>query len=166
MAKTLDYIRVNTLNSEVSTVQSDAISPNPELVTTIVDLKQQFADLFNDSTIGTFPCEPYDIQLDPDIKHKKTPPRPVAAPLQDMFKKELQHMIDLGVIVEVNEVTPWINSFVIVETKCKDSNKIEKIRICLDPVNLNKACQREPYYYRTLEDVLPNLCNSRLLFSD
>ena len=35
---------------------------------------------------------------------------------QDEFKKQLNEMLDAGVITEVHEATPWINSFVIVET--------------------------------------------------
>ena len=49
-------------------------------------------------------------------------------------------MLDAGVITEVHEATPWINSFVIVET-VKDAQK--KLRICLDPKPLNKAIMHE-----------------------
>ena len=49
-------------------------------------------------------------------------------------------MLDAGVITEVHEATPWINSFVIVETE-KDRKK--KLRICLDPKPLNKAVMCE-----------------------
>ena len=31
------------------------------------------------------------------------------------------------------------------------------MRVCLDPSNLNKATTREPYYYRTIEDVILKL---------
>ena len=51
-------------------------------------------------------------------------------------------MLDAGVITEVHEATPWINSFVSVET-VKDGKK--KLRICLDPKPLNKAIMHEPY---------------------
>ena len=50
-------------------------------------------------------------------------------------------MLDAGVITEVHEATPWINSFVIVET-VKDRKK--KLRICLDPKHLNKAIMHKP----------------------
>ena len=48
---------------------------------------------------------------------------------QDEFKKQLNEMLDAGVIMEVHGAIPWINSFVIVET-VKDGKK--KLRICLD----------------------------------
>ena len=51
----------------------------------------------------------------------------------------------------VQEATPWINSFVLVEGKDKSGNL--KLRICLDPTNLNKAIMREPYHFKTPEDI-------------
>ena len=54
-------------------------------------------------------------------------------------------MLDAGVIVPVTEPTPWIKSFVIVETTDQHGNP--KMRICLDPTPLNKAVIREPYHY-------------------
>ena len=45
-------------------------------------------------------------------------------------------MLDAGIIAAVHEATPWINSFVIVETM-KDGQR--KLQICLDPKPLNKA---------------------------
>ena len=51
----------------------------------------------------------------------------------------------------VNEAMPWINSFVLVESKNKLGSL--KLYICLDPTNLNKVITREPYCFRTPEDI-------------
>ena len=51
----------------------------------------------------------------------------------------------------VTEATPWINSFVLVESKDKSRN--HKLRICLDSINLNKAIIQEPYHFKTSEDI-------------
>ena len=51
----------------------------------------------------------------------------------------------------VHEATPWINSFVFVESKEKSDNL--KLHICLDPTKQNKAIIREPYDFRTPEDI-------------
>ena len=62
----------------------------------------------------------------------------------------------------------WVNSFVIVEKKTPvdysksptDSNssqghfKDRKLRICLDPRDLNEALEREPYYTRSIEEIM------------
>ena len=49
-------------------------------------------------------------------------------------------MLQAGVLKPVTEATPWINSFVLVESKDKAGN--HKLRICLDPTNLNNAIIR------------------------
>ena len=51
----------------------------------------------------------------------------------------------------MHEATPWINSFMLVESSDKLGNL--KLHICLDPTNLNKAIVREPYHFRTPEDI-------------
>ena len=56
-------------------------------------------------------------------------------------------MLQVGVLAPVNEATPLINSFVLIESKDKLRNL--KLHICLDPNNLNKAIAREPYHFRT-----------------
>ena len=51
----------------------------------------------------------------------------------------------------LQEATRWINSFVILEGKDKSGNL--KLRIHLDPANLNKAIMWEPYHFKTPEDI-------------
>ena len=60
-------------------------------------------------------------------------------------------MLQAGMLALVYEATPWINSFVLVESKDKLGNL--KLGICLDPANLNKVITREPYHFRTPEDI-------------
>ena len=60
----------------------------------------------------------------------------------------------------VKEVTEWVNSFVIVENKVPADSNIEdhstqkKLQICLDPRDLNEALEREPYYTRSIKEIL------------
>ena len=56
-------------------------------------------------------------------------------------------MLKAGILTPVHESTPWINSFVLVEGKYKLGNL--KLRMCLDPSNLNKMIVREPYHIKT-----------------
>ena len=77
-------------------------------------------------------------------------------------------MLKLGVIKPVTEATPWISSFVIMESKkdtpkqkTNDPHPKSKLQVCLDPSNLNKATTQEPYYYCTIEDVIPELSNAK-----
>ena len=71
--------------------------------------------------------------------------------LKKAYKKEMDKMLQAGVMKSVTEATPWINSFVLVESKDKSRNL--KLRMYLDPTNLNKAIIREPYHFKTREDV-------------
>ena len=60
-------------------------------------------------------------------------------------------MLQAGLLAPVYEASPWINSFVFSESKDKLGNL--KLHICLDPTNLNKVITREPYHFRTPEDI-------------
>ena len=60
-------------------------------------------------------------------------------------------MLQAGVLKPVAEAIPWINSFVMVESKDKSGNL--KFCICLYPTYLNKAIIQEPYYFKMPDDI-------------
>ena len=70
-------------------------------------------------------------------------------------------MLQAGVLKPVHEATPWIYSFVLVESKDKPGNL--KLKICLDPTNLNKAITREPYHFRMPEDIANLLADACIM---
>ena len=71
--------------------------------------------------------------------------------LKGSFRKEEDKMLQTGVMKPVHQATPWINSFFLVEEKDKLGNL--KLRICLEPSNLNKAIGHEQYHFKTPEDI-------------
>lgn len=75
------------------------------------------------------------------------PPRRVPVALKGKIVKELQRMEQLGVIIRQHDPTDWVNSMVTVV-------KPNKIRICIDPQDLNKAIKGEHYPLRTVEEVI------------
>jgi transposase InsO family protein len=83
------------------------------------------------------------------------PPRRVPHALKEKLKEELQSMEDQGVIAKVTEPTDWVNSLVVVE---KPNGKL---RVCIDPKNLNKAIKRPYYPTPTLEDVLSKMSGAK-----
>ena len=91
------------------------------------------------------------MQIDQSITPRQTPCRPIPVHLKEAFQQETNKMLNVGVLKQLHEATPWINSFVPVEGKDKLGNL--KLRICFDPTNLNKAVVREPYHFKTLEDI-------------
>ena len=85
------------------------------------------------------------------VPPKETPCWPVPIHLKESFKIEIDKMLQAGVLKPVTESTPWINSFVLVESKDKSGNL--KLLICLDPTNLNKAIIHEPYHFKIPDDI-------------
>ena len=70
-------------------------------------------------------------------------------------------MLQAGVLLPVNKATPWINSFILIEKR--DNHGQVKLRICLDPTNLNKAVTREPYHFWTPDDIAHLLADACIL---
>ena len=77
---------------------------------------------------------------------------------KEAFKKEIDKMLQAGIIKPVKEATSWINSFVLIEGKDKLGNP--KLCICIDPTNLNKAIVCEPHHLKNLEDITHLIANS------
>ena len=105
----------------------------------VITCKEQILSSYPDifEGIGRFPGPLYHIQVNPNITLKQNPCQPVPIHLKEAFKKEIDKMLQAGIIKLVKEATPWINSFVLVEGKEKLGNP--KLHICLDLMNLNKA---------------------------
>ena len=112
-------------------------------------IMKHYPDVFEG--IGKIPGPPYTIHLDPSVQPEQTPCRPVPIHLKETFKQEMDKILQASVLKPVTKAIPWINSFVLVESKDKSRN--HKLRICLDPTNLNKAIIREPYHFKTPEDI-------------
>ncbi len=113
-------------------------------------LMKEYKDVF--TGIGCFPGDPFHIETDPNVLPIQHPPRQVPVHVQPAYESELKHLVEKGILCEVHdEYTPWVNSTVVV-------NKPNgKIRICLDPRDLNQAILRNPYYVRTVDDVIPKV---------
>ena len=131
--------------------------------------KQDILDVYSDvfTGIGKFPGMPYKFQPKENAKPMRHAPRKVPIHLQDTFHKEIRNLEKLGIIEETKDVIEWVNSFVIVEKKTPvDSSKSptisssqghskdRKLRICLNPRDLNEALEREPYYTRSIEEIM------------
>ena len=67
--------------------------------------------------------------------------------LKDKVKAELDNMERNGVIIKEDHPTEWVNSMVVV-TKPNG-----KLRICMDPNDLNKSIMREHFPLKTIEEI-------------
>ena len=71
-------------------------------------------------------------------------------------------MITDDIITEVTEPTDWVNLIVCNVKETPDGKK--KVRLCLDPKDLNKNIRREHYYSRTIDEIL-SLLHGKNCFS-
>ena len=126
-----------------------------------------YADVFQG--LGKFPGEPYKLRLKPDAVPAKHRPRRVPVHLQDAFHEEVERLVKKDVLEKVTEPTEWVNSFVIVEKVIDSSNAhspnhvIKKsIRLCIDPKDLNEALEREPYYSRSIYELISMFAGAKV----
>ena len=152
-------VSTQTIMEEVAAQTPAARKEVPKLITSKEMILCQYPHVFEG--FGTFPGPSYNIQIHPSIPPKQTPCRPIPVHLKEMFQQEINKMLQAGVLATVNEATPWINSFVLVESKDKLGNL--KLCICLDPTNLNKTITRKPYHFRTPEDIAHLLANACIM---
>ena len=132
------------LPTSTSTVPQENTPKRVKTVKSKEQIQQQYPELFKG--IGRFPGEPYHIHTNLSITPKPTPCRPSPVHLKQTFQKEIEKMLAARVIRPVHEATPWINSFILVESTDRSTGK-PKVQICLDLTNLNKAIIHEPYCF-------------------
>ncbi|KAK2708707.1 hypothetical protein QYM36_014346 [Artemia franciscana] len=121
----------------------------------IQKLLNEFSDVFEG--IGTLSgtCKIY---LKEGAIPTIQPPKRVPFALQAKFKEELDRLESLGVIEKVTTPTQWVNSLVLVR-KADGS-----LRICLDPVDLNRAIERLHYPISLFDEVAAKCKGAKKFF--
>ena len=97
-----------------------------------------------------------------DYKPARHAPRKVPVHLETAFKEEIESLVKQGILEEVKEHTDWVNSYVIVEKDTGNHHSLnhtvkKKLRICLNPRDLNEALEREPYHTRFVDEITAKL---------
>ena len=98
-------------------------------------LIQKYPQVFGEG-VGRLESE-YHIRLDSQIDPVQHAPRRVPVALREQLKETFEELVQQDILAPVTEPTEWISSMVIVP------KKDGKLRICLDPKDLNQAIQRE-----------------------
>lgn len=96
------------------------------------------------------------LTVDPSVKPKVLPCRNIPIAIRDKVKSEIDKLLQRGILVPVEEPTPWCSQMVTVMKSNGDP------RICIDPQPLNEALMREHYRLPTLDDVTPMLHNAKV----
>lgn len=108
-------------------------------------------DVFNG--LGCLKNFEYNIDLVKNPKFEIIPARKIPFILRNDVKKELDKMVEMDVIEVIKEPTPVVSPMIIVKQK-------GKIRICIDPSNLNKNILRRHYPLKGIEEITTRIKDS------
>ena len=128
------------------------LSLNTSIMLGIVTLAD--CDVLSLEGLGELPGE-YKITTDESVKPKVHPPRRVPVAVRPRIKEKLEELVQRNVITPVTEPTEWVSSMLAVI-------KPNKIRIFIDPRDLNEAIKREHYQMPTIEEIATRLDKAKL----
>ena len=83
-----------------------------------------------------------------------------SSPVETAFKEEIEALVKQGILEEVKEHTGLTHVIVEKDTGNHHSPNHtvkKKLRICLDPRDLNEALEREPYHTRSVDEITAKL---------
>ena len=143
--------RPRTSGGQVFSVEDVMSSSKPLIKEQVIEM---FPDVF-DEGLGLLEGE-YHIRLNDSTKPVQHAPRRGQVALRNKIKEILEELHSAKVIQPVSKPTPWISSMLAVP------KKNGKIRICLDPKDLNKAILRENYPIPTIEDIASRLHGAKV----
>ncbi|CAH2108120.1 unnamed protein product [Euphydryas editha] len=104
--------------------------------------------------LGCYKDYEYDIDLIENPKLEIKPSRRIPHAIRDEVKRELDRMVKLDVIKPETEPTPAVSPMVVVRQK-------GKIRICIDPSDVNKNILRRHFPLATIEEISVDIKGSK-----
>ena len=109
--------------------------------------------------IGCFQCAPAEIKLKASAVPVQKPPRRIPVAMRDEFQEEINSMVKSGILTKLdkNQATEWLNSFVVVR---KPSGKL---RVCLNPTDLNPHIICPVCNSNTLDDIVHKLHKAKYM---
>ena len=121
-------------------------------INSIVELTNTYRNQFDH--IGYFKSD-YHIVLKPDHHPVIHAPRKYPIHPRDEIEEELKTMESQGIIRKVSESTEWVSSIVYIR------KKNGKLRLCLDPKDLNRAIMIYLYKTPTMEELAYKLSGAQ-----
>jgi len=115
-------------------------------------LIEQYHDVFKG--LGCLE-EEYHIDVDNTIITVQHVPRRVPVAMKEPLKHKLTELTKQYILAKVEEPTPWISNTVVIV-------KPNKLRLCIDPRDLNREIKQPKYQMPTLEEVLPTLSKAKI----
>ena len=124
-------------------------------------LLEEYADVFEG--LGKLDGK-YGIVTDKSVKPVVHPPRRLPVAMTEHVQRKLEEMTADDVIAKVNQPTDWVSSMLVVSKPPSEASGEMKIRICLDPRDVNVAIKQEHFPMPTIEEIATRL-NGAKLFS-
>ena len=143
-----------TGSAPVYSVDSTATKQETRMPITKEGLIKKFPEVFSEG-VGKLAGE-HHIRIDATVDPIQHAPRRVPVALRAKVKETLENLEKQEIVTPVTKPTPWISSMVTVP------KKNGKLRICLDPRDLNRAIQREHYPLPTIEDIATRLHGAKV----
>ena len=118
---------------------------------------KKYKNLF--TGIGYFMCAPTEIKLKDNAVPVQKPLRRIPVAMRDVFQEEINSIVKAGILTKLdkNQATEWLNSFVVVR---KPSGKL---RVCLDPTDLNPHIIHPSCNSNTLDDIKQKLHKAKYM---
>ena len=85
------------------------------------------------------------------------PPRRLPVAIIERVQRKLEEMTTDGIIEKVNQPTDWVSSVLVVSKPSTEADGESKIRICLDPRDVNVAMKGEHFPMPTIEEIAARL---------
>ena len=131
--------KLTTGNASVYSVEDNLIGMSKE------SLIKKFPEVFAEEVWQL--DGKYHTKIDPTVSPVQHPPCRVPMSVRKQLKSELRHLTEHEILAPVTAPMPWVSSLVVIP------KKDGRLRLCLDPKDLNQAIQREHYPLPTMEDV-------------
>ncbi|XP_055923337.1 uncharacterized protein K02A2.6-like [Eupeodes corollae] len=151
----VDEIRlacINKSNSKFSAYSKNVLDINSSKSVSCKSILENYSEVFSGLGLLKNICH---LKLQTNITPTIDCPRKIPFALKDLLKEELDRMENLKVILKFEKPTEWVNSIVLV----KKANG--KLRVCLDPRNLNKAILRAHFVFPNIDEIKSKLSGSK-----
>jgi hypothetical protein len=100
-----------------------------------------------DGTLGVYPHKKVQIDIDPNAKPVHSRPYPVPRIHLKTFKKDLDHLVRIGILAAQRE-SEWVSPSFIIQKKDSRVHWISNLR------QLNKVIRRKQYPFPIITDIL------------
>lgn len=116
------------------------------------EIVNEYSDVFEGD--GCFDGE-FKIEIDEMVKPVQQKARRIPVAYNDELRDKIEELASRGIIEPVNKHMEWISNLVLVK-------RGKKLRLCLDPAELNTTIKRARHQIPTIEEMLPDLQNAKV----